>query len=97
MSLPNLAYHSNDLVSRKPGINENTHRRIMYVRLPATAVVTLADMCDILRWMSENSPNYKLLSKQCYWFCSMFIRKLELHPGMKLMTVEAKDHKDRGI
>ena len=32
-----------DLVSREFGVDEHTHRKIMYVRLPADVAVTLTD------------------------------------------------------
>lgn len=67
---------TNDSTSRFNEIDPKEHYKIVVVTCPPRVKITLTDLCKIFRQIHESAPNYRLLSHQCYWFCSTFLARL---------------------
>ncbi|KAG8965237.1 hypothetical protein FRC03_000782 [Tulasnella sp. 419] len=91
---------ASSLDDEKLSEDEETAYLIQFLRCPAVPAFTVVDICQIFHDISAMSPNYRLLSQQCYWFCGAFIDglKLRLEDELKvtLQITEGRHYDRRG-
>ncbi|GBE84221.1 hypothetical protein BKA93DRAFT_810873 [Sparassis latifolia] len=86
---------TDDRISRAPpDFKPSSFYKIVVMRCPTKPLFSLPDVCTIFHMIYESSPNYSLLSNQCYWFCAVFLWGLE--KKVKVAKTKGKDYDLRG-
>ena len=87
-----------DSISRESKFNAKEYSSICDVPCgPPLPIISLVDICNIFEKIRHQSPEYKLRSQQCYWFCSMFLKRLSMLPGLSdIRLMRGPDYELKG-
>ncbi|KAH7919633.1 hypothetical protein BV22DRAFT_851362 [Leucogyrophana mollusca] len=62
---------------------------------PSSPMLTLPEVCKILKEIRNQAPNYSLLEYMCYWFCVAFLCGVE-DLRVKVVKKNGKDYRLQG-
>lgn len=76
---------SDDTIRRLPKdfkANDYDHLASLDLGSPSLRKLSFPDACQIFGQVEDHSWYYALFRRQCYWFCTTFLKRVQLETGM---------------
>jgi hypothetical protein len=79
-----LVSHSDDTISRvRRTFKPDNYDHLGNLRLHLPTKLNFRRACEIFKQVQEHAWYYTLFRRQCYWFCTTFLMRVETDTGVK--------------